>query len=390
MSSSALPAVETRERASVLERVRQVDWILFVAVLALIGFGLIMIASASSLSADSTYGDQTHFLLRQGAGIGVGLVLLVGAVLTPWMWLRRAAWPAYGLGIVGLGMVFSPLGSTVLGATRWLSLGGINVQPSEFAKIGLILLLARYLSANEGRLGDLLGVVLPVLALCVPVIVLMMMEPDFGTTVVTCMIVALMLFVAGLHMGWFVTLGTLGVLALSGLAVLEPYRIERLSSVLDPVGQAEGSGYQVVQGWIALASGGWYGQGVAEGVAQRGNLPEAHTDFISAVVGEELGALGWALLIALYLILVWRGFGIAARSKTLFGTLLATAVSGLLALQTVINLGVVVGWVPPKGLVLPFMSYGASAAVAHLLCIGLLLRVSMQTHDAPATQEASP
>ena len=138
-----------------------------------------------------------------------------------------------------------------------------------------------------------------------------------------------------------------------------------------------------------MASGGWYGQGIASGVAQRGNLPEAHTDFISAVVGEELGVLGWVLLAGLCLGVVWRGYGIAARSQTLFGSLVAAALTTLLAMQAVINLGVVVGWMPAKGLVLPFMSYGASAVVAHLLCVALLLRVSMHTEGPPTAEEAT-
>jgi cell division protein FtsW len=386
--STALPAVPDPERPSPLAAVRRLDWWLLGTVVLFLGYGLLMILSATSLVADQRYTDPFHYILRQGAGVVGGLTLATAVVLTPWTWLRRAAWPAYLAGLVGLMLVFTPLGHTAYAATRWISLGGIHLQPSEFAKLGLILVMAHYLAANEGRLSDLLGVVVPALAIVLPMIVLLMLEPDFGTTVVTSVLVFLMLVIAGLHWGWVTTLGVLGGVLLSVGAVIAPYRVERLTSFLDPMSYPDTSGYQVIQGWIAMASGGWYGQGLASGVAQRGNLPEAHTDFISAVVGEELGAVGWIVLVGLYLVFVWRGFGIAARSRTLFGTLVAAAVTTLLASQAVINLGVVVGWMPAKGLVLPFMSYGASAVVAHLLAVGLLLRVSMET--APAGEADDP
>jgi len=389
MSTGTLPAVSAPDEGGALSALRRLDWWLVVSVVLLLGFGGLMILSASSLHADTQYGDPLRFVTRQAFGMIGGTVMLVGILLLPWSWLRRSAVPAYIVGLVGLCLVFTPLGHSAYAATRWISLGPVNVQPSEFAKIALILVMATYLSANEGRLGDILGVGLPALAIPIPMIILLMLEPDFGTTVITVALCGVLLFVAGLHWGWLLTLGVGAGGALAIGAVIEPYRVRRLLSFLDPFEDVAGAGHQVIQGWIAMASGGWVGQGIASGVAQRGNLPEAHTDFISAVVGEELGVLGWCLLIGLYLVLVWRGFGIAARSKSLFGSLVASAVTTLLASQAIINLGVVVGWMPAKGLVLPFMSYGASAVLAHLICIGLLLRVSMQTelNQDPALRE---
>jgi cell division protein FtsW len=389
VSTASLPAVAPPPRTGPIAALRRLDWWLVGAVVLLLGFGVLMILSASSLYADARYGDPLHFIARQGMGIGLGLALLVGILLTPFEWVRKAAWPAYLIGLVGLILVFTPLGYKAYAATRWISLGGINIQPSEFAKIGLILVMAHYLSANEGRLADVLGVGIPAVAIPVPMVVLLMLEPDFGSTVLTIALVCVLLFVAGLHWGWMATLGMVLAVPITLGAVLAPYRLRRLVSFLDPFQDIDGSGHQVIQGWIAMASGGWYGQGIASGVAQRGNLPEAHTDFISAVVGEELGVLGWALMAVLFLVIVWRGYGIAARSQTLFGSLVAAALTTLLAMQAVINLGVVVGWMPAKGLVLPFMSYGASAVVAHLLCVALLLRVSMHTDAEPTAQEAT-
>jgi len=362
-------------------RLQGLDWWLVGTVLLLMGSGVLMILSASSLSADEVYGDALHFSLRQIAGIGLGGMLAIGVLFVPWRWLRRSSWWIYGLGIVGLILVFTPMGYRAYAATRWISLGGVNVQPSEFAKIGLVLVMAHYLAANEGRLADLTGVVVPAVALPVPILVLLMLEPDFGTTVITAALAGVMLFVAGLRWRYVLTLGGMAVGSLAFLALLAPYRVRRLVSFTDPFADSSGGGYQVIQGWIAMASGGWTGQGIATGVAKRGGLPEAHNDFISAVVGEELGAIGWLIMIALYLVLTWRGFAIAAGASDLFGAMVASALTTILACQEVINLGVVVGWMPAKGLVLPFMSYGASAVVAHLLCVGLLLRVGMESSE---------
>ena len=293
--------------------------------------------------------------------------------------LKKYSLWMYLLGIVALLLVFTPLGYTAYGASRWIRLGGINIQSSEFAKIALILLLAGYLSNNEGRLADFFGVVLPALLIPVPVIALLLAEPDFGTTVITVGITGVMLFVAGLQ--WRVTFvigGLVGAL-FSFIAIFEPYRIRRFTSFFDPFKDPEGSGYQVIQGWIAMGSGGWWGQGIATGVAKRGGLPEAHNDFISAVVAEELGVWGWVLLIILYILLLWRAYHISSHANDLYGSLIGTAVTTMLGVQIVINLGVVVGWMPSKGLVLPFMSYGASAVVAYLICVGLLLRISSET-----------
>lgn len=365
-----------------LGALRRLDWWLLGSVVILAAFGLMMILSASNLAADARYGNGLHFVGRQALGLSAAAVALLAIVFVPYGWLRKLAWPTYLAGLVGLCLVFTPLGYQAYGAVRWISLGGLNIQPSEFAKLGLILVMAHYLAANEGRLADLVGVVVPALVVAVPMVLLLLLEPDFGTTVITCWLVFVMLFVAGLSWRWVVALGGLGAVALGFIAILEPYRIERLKNLGDPFLDPEGGGYQVIQGWIALASGGWAGQGLAAGVAQRGGLPEPHTDFISAVVGEELGAVGWLAMVALYLVVVWRGFGIAARATDLFGALVATALTTLLASQAVINLGVVVGWMPAKGLVLPFLSYGASAVVAHGLAIALLLRVGLHAEEA--------
>jgi cell division protein FtsW len=381
MSSSAVSvpnSVETEAEVSATAPGIGWDWPLFTAVAGLASFGLLMILSASSLAADEEFRDALHYVTRQVVGLGLGVAGAAAIVWMPYAWLRRGAWPLYGFTLLMLIAVFSPLGYKANGAVRWVNLGFFNFQPSELAKLALVLIVADYLARNEGRLKDVLGVVVPGLSLLVPFIAMMAFQRDFGTTVILLGLSFVLLYVGGLQHRWLALGGSVALAGLAVLIAIEPYRITRLTSFLDPYADVEGSGYQVVNGWIALSAGGISGKGLASGVAQRGFLPEAHTDFISAVVGEELGAVGWVALVAVYAFVVWRGMKIASAAPDLFGLLASVGVTVMLAAQALINLGVVCGLMPAKGLVLPFMSYGASAALVHSLCVAVLLRVSRE------------
>ena len=354
------------------------DWWLLGVVVALVALGLLMILSASSVMADQRYGDALRFVTRQLIGLGLGLGAAVSVLVIPWGWFRTGSRWILGASVVMLALVWTPLGHGANGARRWLDVGLLNLQPSEMAKVAIILFASDYLARNAHQLNRA-GGLLPLLGLCGVPIVLTSIQPDFGSTVILVGLVGYLLILAGLRSSWVVLGGVATVAALSFVALLQPYRIRRLTSFVDPLENASGDGYQVVQAWIALAQGGLTGQGLGTGVAQRGFLPEAHTDFIGAVVGEELGAIGWLVMVACYGVVLWRGTTIAARANGLYGNLLAGGVTTLLTVQAIINLGVIVGWVPPKGLVLPFVSYGASAVVVHILCIGLLLRVGLES-----------
>jgi cell division protein FtsW len=355
------------------------DWPLAIAIAALAAFGLVVMLSSSTAFADELFGNSLHYVIRQSLGLGIGGILAAVALIMPWSWLRLSAWPAFAVSLVGLLLVLSPLGTSAKGAARWIDLGVMNFQPAEFAKLALIMVLAQYLSCNEGRLRDVVGVVVPPLTLfLLPMILLMAYQRDFGTTVILVGLTGVMFFLAGLQLRYGLFMAAFASLLFTVMVIMEPYRIERLTSFVDPFADPDGSGYQVVQGWIAMASGGAGGQGLGTGVAQRGFLPEAHTDFISAVIGEELGAVGWLALVLGYLFIVYRGMRIAHRAPDLFGMLLAAGITTLMAAQAIINLGVVCGMLPAKGLVLPFLSYGASAALVHTLAIGVLLRVSRE------------
>lgn len=355
-------------------------------VLSLSGYGLLMILSASYFQAESDYRDPFHFVVRQLLGLGIGIAFASVLLVSAYGQIRRMAWPLYLGTLAALIVVMTPFGHKVNGATRWIDVGPILVQPSEIARLSLLLILSDYLANNRGRLNDVLGVGIPALGLVLPFVVLVIFQRDFGTTAILLGLSGVLLFVSGLQWRWVFAGGSAVAALLTFLVVVEPFRIRRLVSFLDPFADPSDSGYHVIQGWIALATGGAFGTGLASGVAQRGFLPEPHNDFISAVIGEELGAVGWCAVVLLELALVWRSFAIAARATDLFGSLTATGIASMFGAQAVINLGVVGGLLPTKGLVLPFVSYGASAAVVHTVCVGLLLRIGLET----AKSEPSP
>lgn len=344
-------------------------------------FGLLAISSASVEIARKLHVGPNHFFLRQSVGVvlGVGAGLVVWRV--PWRMLQRSGLPVYIGALLLLLLVWSPLGVSAKGATRWVNLGLFNLQPSEYAKLALCLVVATFLSRNADRVEDFFGVTVPVIVLFAAMAGIVFVQKDLGTTALLMGITGVGLFVAGTPLRTLASLGAAGA-GLGAIGIyIEPFRLERLANFMHPERDMLGAGYQVVQGWVALSEGGLTGRGLGLGLAQHGYLPEPHTDMILAVIAEELGVFGWLTVFALHGIVLARGMQIAARASDLYGTLLAGLVSSLLAAQVIINAAVIGGLVPPKGLVLPFISYGASAVLAHWVAIALLLRVGQRTHD---------
>ncbi len=360
----------------------QRDKLLIFVVAALVILGLIMVQSASGPVATEQAGDAFFYVKRQSAGALVGLAGCLAFAWMPQATLRRNVWLIYGVAIFGLLAVFVPgIQHKANGAARWIGVGGVHFQPSEFAKIALALTLANFLDRHVGRLHDIKRVLLPALAIPAPVLVLVVLEPDFGTTVLLGMLTLLVLYTAGLSNRWMTAVFAAGLAVGVPVMLVASYRIARLMSFLNPWEDYAGAGYQVIQSQIAFQNGGLLGRGLAESQAKHHFLPESWTDFIASVLAEELGLLGLLALITLYGLVVWRGLVIARRADSLFGTLLANSLTALLGLQAFFNMGVAMGVLPPKGLVLPFMSYGPSALMIHLFTIGLLLNVS--AHAAP-------
>ena len=364
---------------------RRMDRPLILVSLLLVAFGLVMVYSASAVVAAEDYGNSIWYLKRQLLAVCVGTTGMVVLAWTPVRLMRRYAIWLYAAVIAALVLVFVPgIGHTANGATRWIGAGSIHFQPSELAKLALILVLAGYVDRNRGLLDNFKEGVLPALLLAAPCMVLVLIEPDFGTTVLLCGITCLALLYGGLPIRWFGWMAVVGGALGSVLVMASSYRLQRVRSWLDPWAVADGDGYQVIQSWLALNTGGLWGQGLGNSLAKLRFLPEPWTDFIGAVVGEELGYIGLLLLFCAYGVFVWRGTRIALRARSYYGLLVASIITTLIGVQAGLNLGVVLGALPPKGLVLPFMSYGASAIMVHMWSVGVLLSVSV---DGPVRTE---
>jgi cell division protein FtsW len=365
-----------------------VDWWILLIVLGLTFFGLVMVFSASAIEAVESTGSPYYYLVRQAVAAGIGLVGLAVFARIPSHRLARVGWVLYFACMVGLLAVFIPgVGHKANGAIRWIAFGSLRLQPSEFMKLALVLVLAERVNQLPGGISDIKKHVVPILAVAVPAMALVLKEPDFGTTLILAGITGMVLYLGGIPTRWMATLAGVGVMLAVVVILADPYRLGRVTSWLDPWAEADGGGYQVIMGWVALHYGGLWGQGLGEAMSSMKWLPFAHTDFVAAVAGEELGFVRMAILLGIYGLLIWRGVHVASRSRSYFGTLAAGSITLILGLQTLFNLGVIMGLVPPKGLVLPFMSYGASALIAQLWSVGVLLTVSAEPEEELAAEQ---
>jgi cell division protein FtsW len=360
-----------------MRNTRRTDVLLLTVTLLLVTLGLGMLYSTSAIVAQARYGDSLYFLKRQLVWAGLGLLAMWGARSVPYHVQRRLTMPAVLCTLVALVAVLVPsIGKEVGGARRWLEVGPISLQPSEFAKYVLILYVARALTAQQERLSSFFRAYLPNLCMLAVFALLVFRQPDLGTAVVLAVTAGLQLLIAGAP--WVYLCGT----ALAGLPVLYwglvhvRFRLERLLIFLNPWADRQGSGYQAVQSLLALGQGGLLGIGLGQSQQKLFYLPEAHTDFIFAVIGEELGFVGAAGLIVLFALLLWRLLSIALRCGEPFGTYLGLGIFVLLALQIVMNLGVVIGLLPTKGLPLPLISLGGSNLLVSLLAIGTMLNIA--------------
>ncbi|MBI2210114.1 MAG: putative lipid II flippase FtsW [Deltaproteobacteria bacterium] len=354
-----------------------VDGWLFFSVAALLAVGIIMVLSTSYLYSQERFSDGTYFFRKQLTAVGAGLLTLCIAALLPAASYRRFVYPLLALTLFILILVLIPgIGLSRGGARRWLPLGGFVFQPAELAKITLVLYLAHSL-AKKGERVQTFGIgLLPHLIIGGLFLGLVLLEPDLGTTLILGMILFLMLFVGGAKFSHLAAIGLLALPAV-GLAVVgADYRLRRLLTFLDPWRDASNTGFQIIQSYIAFGSGQLWGRGLGESRQKLFYLPEAHTDFIFSVIGEELGLLGALAVLALFGVILVRGFRLAARIEEPFCQYLAFGTTTLLGLQALIHMGVVMGLMPTKGLVLPFISYGGSAMVMNMTCAGILLSLS--------------
>ena len=364
------------------------DLWLALPVIVLVVLGIVMIYSASAFVAVREHRPQYYFLVRQLIWTLIGAVALAGAYRVDYRAYRRWALPAAGLVLLLLlAVLVPPFGHVKSGVRRWIGLGPLDFQPSEFAKLGLMIFLAAALTAKrEQFLRDGWRRVLPELAVVGAALGLIMLEPDLGTTITLAASLAALLFVGGLRLKSLLVCGGVGAAGVAISLALNPYQWSRVQTFLDPWSAARGKGYQTVQAFLALGRGGVAGTGPAASRQKLFFLPAPHTDFILAVIGEELGFLGLVLVIALFGAILWRGMRIALRAPDLFGTYLAFGLTFCLFLQAVINIMVVAGLMPTKGLTLPFLSYGGTSLVASLVSVGILLNISQHGVSAQADE----
>ena len=362
---------------------RSIDFWMVTLVAVLLGFGLVMVYSASAVVADDWTGNGLRYVMRQLIAMGIGGALAIGTALTPTHTLRRYRKAIYGAILVALVLTYIPgIQHSAKGAARWIGFGGVNIQPSEFAKIGVLLALAHYLDRWRGYLEDY-RVALQAAGIPLLMMIPVLLQPDAGTTLIIGGLSFCMLYVAGLRMRHVAVAGAASLVVGIPLLVMEPYRVQRLISYLDPFKYEDTGGHQIIQGWVAMHTGGLTGQGLGNSLAKLHFLPEPWTDWIGAVIGEELGLVGLVVVIGFYGLFVWRGFAIARSAKDAFGMYLAAALTAKVGFEAFFNLGVVTGLVPPKGLVLPFISYGASATISNLWAVGILLSIAAEARDAP-------
>ncbi|MBE3590301.1 MAG: putative lipid II flippase FtsW [Firmicutes bacterium] len=356
------------------------DYTLLTATLALLAFGIVMVFSASSVVAGDSLGDPAYFLKRQLAWSAIGLVgLAVGAHVPYWFW-RRHARTIFLVTVGLLVLVLTPVGITSHGSSRWLGFGNLNFQPSEMAKLSCVMFYAYWLTKQGPRLKRFFSGTVPFMLTLGLVAALILLEPDLGTAAALSATAFVMLFFAGVPVGHLVALALLSAPAAVYAIFAETYRRERFFAFLNPFADPLGNGYHIIQGLYALGSGGLFGVGLGGSVLKRYYLPERHTDFIFAIVGEELGFFGGFLIIALFAVIAWRGYRIAVMAPDTFAALLAAGITTMIALQALINMGVVMSVLPITGITLPFVSFGGSSLVFSLAGVGVLLNVSRYVH----------
>jgi len=348
-------------------------YLLLGAALALLLLGLLMVLSSSSVLSIRQFGSPYTLAQRQGLFAVIGVVLMLVATRIPIGWWRRLAWPAL---IVAFVLLFAVLivGVEVSGQRNWIDIiGPFRLQPSEFAKLAIILWSADLLTRKQATINRWSHLLIPLLPVTALMLLLVLMEGDVGNTLLLALIVGGVLFAAGAPLRLFGVLGVLGVLAIAALTLAAPYRMSRFTSWLDPSADRLGDGWQVTQGQYALGTGGWWGVGLGASREKWGSLPEAHTDFIFPVIGEELGLIGTLTVLLLFGVVAFVAFRIVQSATDTFMRLTAAGIGTWIIVQAVVNIGAVLSLLPITGVPLPLVSYGGSSLIPLLIAIGILL-----------------
>jgi cell division protein FtsW len=367
-----------------MARTLKSDKILFLATLLLVCASIVMVYSASAVVAMERYHDPYLFLVKQAMWVSLGMALLGVVMRIDYRLYKQPAVIWTALIFVSLALVAVLFRSPVNNARRWFGIGGIGVQPSELAKLAAIFFVAALLERRMHRINEISYALMPVGIVVLGLVLLILLEPDFGTAMALVAIAVVMVFAAGLSYRYILgaALASLPMiyLVLMGAA----YRRRRLFAFLDPWKDPLGDGFQIIQSLIAVGTGGVFGRGLMAGVQKLFSLPEPQTDFIYAVIGEELGLIGTTAVLICFCVIAWRGLRIALRAPDQFGALLALGLTTMVAVQAFVNICVVIGLMPTKGIPLPFVSFGGSSLLINLLGMGILLNVSQHATSTPA------
>jgi cell division protein FtsW len=352
------------------------DKLLFTATLLLVCTSVVMVYSASAVVAMQVFQNQYLFLFKQLTFALVGLLLVQVIMRVDYRNYRQPVVIWTVLGVSAIALVAVLFGAPRNGATRWLNLGGLGIQPSEVAKIAVIVFVAALLERRMDRIDEPAYALLPIGAVLAVIIGLILIEPDLGTAVSILMIASVMIFAAGIDLRYVAGLAMMALPALYILVWTSEYRWKRVTAFLDPWASPLDDGYQMIQSMIAVGVGGVFGRGLMAGTQKHFYLPEPHNDFIFAVISEELGLLGAMVVVACFCIITWRGLRTSMRAPDRFGAFLALGLTTMVAFQAFFNISVVLGILPTKGIPLPFVSYGGSSLLINLVGMGILLNVS--------------
>lgn len=354
---------------------------LFLATIALTSMGIIMVYSASAIISLERYNDPFFFLKRQLVWVFLGLLGMLFAARINYRAFPKLLKPALLFTLFLLVLVLFPqFGKAIAGARRWLRIGDFTFQPSELAKLILILYMADTLSRKKEKIKNFTYGFLPPLIILGAIFILILLQPDLGTALIILVVILGMLFVSGVRLRHLFSLFLIALPSIWLLINKVGYRKRRILAFVDPWSDPRGAGFQIIQSLLALGSGGIFGRGLGEGTQKLFYLPAPHTDFIFAILGEELGFLGGVAVIILFGAFIYFGARIARRAPDLFGSLLALGITTWIGLQAMINIGVATGFLPTKGIPLPFISFGGSSLIFSLIGVGILLSISLQSH----------
>ncbi len=359
-----------------MARKLKIDRVLFTATLLLICVSVVMVYSASAVVALERFQQPYLFLTKQALWSVLGLAVLVVAMRVDYRTYRNEAFIWCLLGLVVLMLVGVLFSAPINGTRRWFAVGGLGIQPSELAKVACVFFTALMLERRMHRIDDLSYSLLPIGLILGLVVALILLQPDFGTSISLALVVAVMVFAAGLHYRYFVGLALVALPAIYIVLVSAPYRRRRLLAFWDPWADPLGDGFQIIQSLVAVGTGGVFGRGLMAGVQKLFYLPEPHTDFIYAVISEELGLVGATAILICFCVIAWRGLRIAARAEDTFGSFVALGLTTMIAAQAFVNISVVLGLMPTKGIPLPLVSFGGSSLLINLLGMGVLLNIS--------------